>query len=261
MSLFPTKLSPALGVTIVMWSLISGRVALAGLIPTPASVQAAPHPTAMPKQAVPDGGNFVFTVVNSHTAPVSTMHVVGAGSPTAIRKSNEASTIAPGETVSFAAPTGWTGRMAMYEDGYEVVDRASLLEGSFMVFPQGEAVMALDVSYVDGFTVPMVCECNESVVLGCNLDLNEVCPKDLLVNAKTCINPYRDNPIPPSSEVNIFRDCERMAYTYPTDDLATKVDIAGCSRSISCCIGTACKPHPDQTVCPARDGHAHECDH
>lgn len=28
----------------------------------------------------------------------------------------------------------------------------------------------------DGFTVPMVCECNQQVVFGCNLDLHDMCP-------------------------------------------------------------------------------------
>lgn len=36
----------------------------------------------------------------------------------------------------------------MYEEGYDVVDRGSLFEGSFMVGASGNAVMAMDVSYV-----------------------------------------------------------------------------------------------------------------
>ncbi|KAI1371708.1 Osmotin, thaumatin-like protein [Hypoxylon crocopeplum] len=233
------------------------------LVKSNSSVSVAPQPTATTNQAPPSDGNFMFTVVNSHTAPVSTFHEEGAGSPTVIRNNNPANTIAPGETVTFAAPTGWSGRLAMFEDGYgdKVLDRGSLLEGSFMKFPSGDAVMALDVSYVDGFTVPMVCECNQTIVLGCNLNLNDVCPKELQLNAKTCKNPYRDQHTPPTSEENVFRDCETMAYTYPTDDLATKVDIAGCSRSTTCCIGTACKPHPGQTLCPAEGGYAKACAH
>lgn len=50
-----------------------------------------------------------------------------------------------------------------------------------------------------------------------------------------------------------------MAYTYPTDDTATKVDLPGCSRSTTCCIGTACRPHPGQLKCPVKDGYAEEC--
>ncbi|KAI1405334.1 hypothetical protein F4819DRAFT_482852 [Hypoxylon fuscum] len=145
----------------------------------------------------------------------------------------------------------------MYEDGYDVLNRASLFEGSFIPDVSGSAVMAVDVSYVDGFTIPMVCECNNHVVLGCNLNLHDMCPEELKLNEKTCINPYRENIEAP--EENIFEACAEIAYTYPTDDLATKVDIGGCGNNISCCMGTACKPHPQQKLCPAADGHAQEC--
>ncbi|KAI1467608.1 Osmotin, thaumatin-like protein [Daldinia caldariorum] len=208
--------------------------------------------------AVGQAEEFIFTVINSHTAAVSTLHVAGAGSPPVTKVVNEANTIAPGETISFAAPTGWFGRLALYEHGYDIVDRATLLEGSF--FMNGDhASMAMDVSYVDAFTVPVVCECEGKVQLGCNLDLQEVCPKELQLNGKTCVNPYRDDPQHPPGAENIFKDCQGIAYTFPTDDLATKVDLPGCSRSITCCIGTACKHHPGQLKCPMKDGYAQDC--
>ncbi|KAI2609381.1 uncharacterized protein GGS25DRAFT_213034 [Hypoxylon fragiforme] len=217
----------------------------------------APQTTTASSHPVPSG-DYVFTIVNSHTAPVSTKHAQGAGSPTAIRNTNESSIIAPSQTVTFAVPTGWSGRMAMWEDGYVVADRASLLEGSFMPNPAEPAILALDVSYVDGFTVPMVCECNHAVVAGCNLNLHDVCPEELRPNNKTCANPYRDTP-PPRDEENIFVSCKGMAYTYPIDDLATKVNIAGCERNITCCIGTACRSNPGQLLCPATNGTARGC--
>ncbi|KAI1655274.1 Osmotin, thaumatin-like protein [Daldinia decipiens] len=208
--------------------------------------------------SVGQAGDFVFTVINSHTAAVSTLHQEGAGSPTATREYNQANTIAPGDTITFAVPTGWFGRMAMYEKDFDVIDRATLLEGSFFM-NSGHAIMAMDVSYVDAFTVPMVCECDDQVQFGCNLNLQEICPKDLQLNGKTCANPYRDDPQHPPGPENIFQDCRGMAYTYPTDDTATKVDLPGCSRSTTCCIGTACRPHPGQLKCPMKDGYAQEC--
>ncbi|KAF3059284.1 hypothetical protein GL218_05151 [Daldinia childiae] len=171
--------------------------------------------------SVGQAGDFVFTVVNSHTAAVSTLHQEGAGSPTATKGYNQANTIAPGETITFAVPTGWFGRMAMYENDFGVIDRATLLEGSFFM-NSGHAIMAMDVSYVDAFTVPMVCECDDKVQFGCNLNLQEICPKNLQLNGKTCANPYRDDPEHPPGPENIFQDCRGMAYTYPTDDNATK---------------------------------------
>ncbi|KAI1383073.1 uncharacterized protein F4822DRAFT_91835 [Hypoxylon trugodes] len=149
--------------------------------------------------------------------------------------------------------------MGMWEDTYnQALDRGSLLEGSFINDATGQAVLAVDVSYVDGFTVPMVCECNNQVVLGCNLDLHEVCPDNLKVNEKTCANPYREQSGRPG-DANIFKDCEKMAYTYPTDDEATKWNIPGCSRNLMCCIGTACKNHPGQVKCPGAVGQTQPC--
>lgn len=63
-------------------------------------------PEATPEASVPADGNFVVTVVNSHTAAISTSHFQGAGSPTAIRHDNEQNIVAPDETFSFAVPTG-----------------------------------------------------------------------------------------------------------------------------------------------------------
>ncbi|KAI2462947.1 hypothetical protein F4781DRAFT_426765 [Annulohypoxylon bovei var. microspora] len=222
------------------------------------SIGCAPQVTASPDQASINAGEFVFTIVNSHTAPVVTMHGHGAGGPPALGKDNEPHTMSQGQTDTFAVPTGWSGRVAMFEDGYQkVLDRATLLEGSFMI-NQDRALIALDVSYVDAFTVPMVCECNGVVALGCNLNLNDICPKNLTLNAKTCMNPNREL-LHGAPAYNPFEACKAMAYTYPTDDEATKYDMAGCSRSTTCCIGTACKPHPGQMLCPAGDGHTRPC--
>ncbi|KAI1774988.1 Osmotin, thaumatin-like protein [Hypoxylon cercidicola] len=249
------SLEKPLRALVVLCLLEASWAAPASEITAASCVVEAPEPT--PEPSVSADGNFVVTVVNSHTAAISTSHFQGAGSPTAIRHDNEGNIVAPDETITFAVPTGWSGRLAMYEEGYDVVDRGSLFEGSFMVDESKNAFMALDVSYVDGFTVPLVCECNQEVVFGCNLDLHNMCPTELQLNAKTCLNPYREDLAPPIN--NIFEACAEMAYTYPTDDLATKVDIPGCSRSILCCIGTACKPNPSQKLCPGKNGHTQPC--
>ncbi|KAI0838848.1 hypothetical protein F5Y06DRAFT_33778 [Hypoxylon sp. FL0890] len=246
-----------------------------------------PQVTAPATQSIPNNEDYTVTLINSHTAPVVTMHGQGADSPTAVGKDNNPHTISRGETATFALPTGvsrvlpnahhefqvllplswrlltsivqWSGRVAMFEDGYSsFLDRATLLEGSFMDNALNDAVIALDVSYVDGFTVPLVCECNSTIVTGCNLDLHPMCPQDFAKDLKTCANPNRDFKVgaPPT---NPFKDCQGLAYTYPQDDNATKYDISGCSRDISCCIGTACKPHPGQLLCPIGDGATHPC--
>ncbi|KAI1088153.1 hypothetical protein F5B19DRAFT_499313 [Rostrohypoxylon terebratum] len=224
---------------------------------TTSTAGVAPQVTA-PPQAIVEGGNFVFTLINFHTAPVVTIHAHGAGQLGAVGKDDQPHTMSQGQTDTFAVPTGWSGRVAMFEDGYNrIIDRATLLEGSFMT-NQGSAHLAVDVSYVDAFTVPVVCECNGAVFLGCNLDMNGNCPQNLSLNAKTCMNPNRDHLIGAPAH-NPFEACEGMAYTYPQDDLATIYDIPGCSRSTTCCIGTACKPHPGQMLCPAENGQTRSC--
>jgi len=96
------------------------------------------------------------------------------------------------------------------------------------------------------------------VVLGCNLDLLKVCPKELLIDPDTCKNPWRDTPGPPKE--NYFKDCEEMAYTWPGDDKATHDGIPGCEREIWCCVGIDCPPNPGQKLCPnKRGGYAHPC--
>ncbi|KAI0183988.1 hypothetical protein EV127DRAFT_312652, partial [Xylaria flabelliformis] len=179
------------------------------------------------------------TLVNLHTTAIKTMHGQNENSPTALY--DEGSILEANSTAIFAVPTGWAGRVAIAEAEVPIRDRASLLEGSFQVQGGVDAQIALDVSYVDGFTVPIVCACGNETVLGCNLNLLETCP--YRVDAGTCINPLRDGGDPAN---NIFGECASMAYTFPTDDKATTMGIVGCEKSILCCVGTACAPHPRQ---------------
>ncbi|KAI0508487.1 hypothetical protein F5B22DRAFT_649980 [Xylaria bambusicola] len=216
------------------------------------------QPTMMPAAVNPatlTRGEYVVTLVNSHTADITTAHNQNLGAPTAIQDGG--SIVESGSTAIFAVPTGWAGRVAMAEAGVLIRDRASLLEGSFIHDEGlGAARIALDVSYVDGFTVPIVCQCNDKVVVGCNLDLLDMCPADYRINYGTCINPHRDEM---NIGTNFFHECAAMAYTFPTDDRATVWGVEGCEASIKCCVGTACAPHPRQVLCPNEYGVAELC--
>ncbi|KAI1342471.1 hypothetical protein F5Y15DRAFT_412976 [Xylariaceae sp. FL0016] len=117
--------------------------------------------------------------------------------------------------------------------------------------------MALDVSYADGFTVPIVCGCDGIIKLGCNLDLLAKCPQEYKHGAKSCRNPHRSGLV--SGVQNLFADCEALAYTYAYDDVATVNGIPGCPTNVTCCVGTACPPHPMQRMCPDQWGVAHHC--
>ncbi|KAI1268828.1 hypothetical protein F5Y18DRAFT_439424 [Xylariaceae sp. FL1019] len=207
------------------------------------------------------GDQYVITLVNSHTAPVETHHVVNRNQvlvegPAAIHDSAGVIEVF-GERI-ITVPQGWAGNIAIAEEGWMTRDSNSLLEGSFVVqagsqFPQ----ITLDVSYVDGFTVPITCICADQVLLGCNLDLNYRCPAEHRITEKACRNPNRE--LPPEQRESFMSECAGMAYTYPADDMATINGIAGCNNRILCCIGTACKPHPRQKVCPNWKGGEMPC--
>ncbi|RWA04719.1 hypothetical protein EKO27_g10384 [Xylaria grammica] len=214
-----------------------------------------PAPTTVINPETLSRGEYVVTLVNSHTAAISTAHNQNVGSPTALQDGG--SVLEANATAIFAVPTNWAGRVAMAEAGVAIRDRASLLEGSFIV-QEGltKARIVFDVSYVDGFTVPIVCECGGSVVLGCNLNLLNMCPDEYRLNEGTCMNPLRDTG---DHAKNFFKECSALAYTFPTDDRATINGILGCESRIRCCVGTACPPHPRQVLCPAADGTAMRC--
>ncbi|KAI0100642.1 hypothetical protein GGR51DRAFT_563976 [Nemania sp. FL0031] len=216
-------------------------------------------PTVTPEPAVNLNsvyqGEYVLTLVNSHTTAIATAHNQNVGSPTALHDGG--SIIEAGATAVVAFPTGWSGRIAMAEADTPIRDRASLLEGAFAPPGDALALITLDVSYVDGFTVPIVCECQGEVVLGCNLNLLHMCPSEYRLDAGTCMNPLRDGGNIETD--NFFRECASLAYTFPSDDEATRYGIQGCEASIQCCVGTACAPHPRQKLCPAADGTAEPC--
>ncbi|KAI1762946.1 hypothetical protein GGR53DRAFT_393703 [Hypoxylon sp. FL1150] len=262
--MYSIRCLPVLWVLAVVYLLGASRAAptISATITSPIDT---PPPTAT--GSAPQDGNFVVTVINSHTAGISTMHQQDVNGSTAIRQNNEGNIVKPSETFTFAVPTGWSGRLAMWEEGFSsdssrgsVQDRASLFEGSFIQQDGTDSAVAfMDVSYVDGFTVPMVCECNGQVAFGCNLDLHEICPAEFQLNPKTCKNPYRDDGLKVPPTTNIFGECSKIAYTFSTDDLATHMGVLGCDRNVLCCVGTACSPHPNQKVCASRDGGTQTC--
>ncbi|KAI5917452.1 hypothetical protein F4810DRAFT_717691 [Camillea tinctor] len=218
-----------------------------------------PRARAVANNEIPSKRDYTVTVINSHTAAISTQHGENVGAPTAIKENTgPLHTLGVGERAMFAVPTGWAGRVAIAETPYPITDRVSLIEGSFvvqsapgLVVDKNEnqsATLVFDISYVDGFTVPIVCGCQGNVLMGCNLDLHKMCPHKYRLNKKTCINPHRDGMVPGVDD--FFKDCQPMAYTLPHDDLATVNAPQVCDYSITCCVGTACPANPQQHIRP-----------
>lgn len=111
----------------------------------------------------------------------------------------------------------------------------------------------MDVSHVNGFTVPINCECDGEWVTGCNKDLfdhnssgdddddytdDELQARDGQSAANAALNPLRDDMYATSSD-EFFAPCQGLAYTYPNDHAA--FSFGACQGgTISCCVGTAC---------------------
>ena len=99
---------------------------------------------------IPIGPEFMtFTVVNKHTASISTTHVVGAGAPTAVSGPVGAGTMAPNASSSFVVPVNWTGNVAVIDAAYSLTGDVSLIEANYVqTWDSKIAVTDVDISYV-----------------------------------------------------------------------------------------------------------------
>ncbi|KAB5523165.1 hypothetical protein GE09DRAFT_1154217, partial [Coniochaeta sp. 2T2.1] len=135
-------------------------------------------PMTVAATAITRGPDFVtFTITNHNTAPIFTKHEVDAGYSTERDNMATPGVMRVGAVAEFAVPTGWAGRVAVVENGggRDIVGDESLIEANYIV-PNRDgftvAIADVDVSYVDGFTVPIVCECGGvGLVTGCTKDL------------------------------------------------------------------------------------------
>lgn len=191
-----------------------------------------PIPTSAP--AVVNQGNpdsFTIAITNLYEAPVSL--ALGSNDPGPKPDGNpQATVLGKGSATTYTFPTGWAGRISV---GKTICGSNSLIEASF----PGEQWNSIDVSYVDGYSVPITCSNNDQAVTGCNLDLwkqGNTCPSPI-DNGAACHNTAGDYGPP----IQFFKACEGAAYTYPKDDTATNGSVDG--KSITCCIGTSC-PKP-----------------
>ncbi|KAH8657991.1 hypothetical protein BX600DRAFT_514519 [Xylariales sp. PMI_506] len=183
-----------------------------------------------------------FTIVNSHTTGVTTSHDDTYGTPTSAGAVLTPGTLAAGATATFAVPVNWVGNIGYNEEGYEVTSDSSLIEANYAEW-FGVPRADMDISFVNGFTLPATCSCAGTTVTGCNLDLTTLssCPSSLVENA--CVNPLRSDELAVAA-TSFFEPCEGAAWTYVNDGNAD----SNCqSGDIICCIGTACPANPKQS--------------
>ncbi|KAK4090032.1 hypothetical protein Purlil1_5658 [Purpureocillium lilacinum] len=190
-------------------------------------------------------GEMTITLQNRHERGIKTRHVVGYGAPAP--HGNPGTGVIPknGESV-FTVPRGWNGNVVINDENYPVdTGDESQLEGSFMNQGQGERG-DINVSYVNGYSVPIVCRCNENNIwTGCSKNLWNYgkCPND---NWKhSCRNDARNNGWN-TQPAAFFTPCrgDGGAYTFPADDKANNLNAKCSQERYTCCAGYFCPANP-----------------
>ncbi|KAL8377306.1 hypothetical protein RB595_008136 [Gaeumannomyces hyphopodioides] len=222
-------------------------LALGGAIDMALKAEAeAPAPTAAPNLAERQDdvailarapARLTFKIWNSLGSDVSTRHARNAGAPAPVAGNVGPGVIKNGKSASFVVPREWAGNVAVVQNGggRAIVGSESLIEAAFV-----KGKIGINISFVSGFSVPIVCACAETnrVVVGCNKNLwgLNTCPSN---NGKgSCRNPTRDNGA--TSPTKFFAPCRGAAYTFPSDSKAMAHDICK-GGTINCCIGSSCR--------------------
>ena len=177
------------------------------------------------------GGDMTINITNRHAASLS---VALTSNPSAPSASGDPKPAPLGNSTQYLFPTGWNG---VIDVAPKLDKAASKIETSY------EDSVYADISFVDGYTVPITCSCdNEKVIMGCNVDLfntTETCTHE--GDGPICYNPQAAEVHGPADP--FFAPCEGAAYTFPTDDTGTHA----CKGSlVNCCIGADCLANPAQ---------------
>lgn len=205
----------------------------------PVSTKTGAHPvTSTPGAAVTSApvivgsgthGPLTFKIVNSMADSITISYQLGTYSPATGGATTVASSlIGPSATTgvfaketTVVAPVGWAGRMTIGKAGALLDYRGTKIEGNNGfngADPHADPDPDVDVSYVDGYSVPASCSCGDVVLTGCNkelFDLGSKCTN--LAGDKdhpVCVN----DPRPIHGPANaFFAPCKAAAYTYDYD--------------------------------------------
>ncbi|MCJ1455410.1 hypothetical protein MMC28_005765 [Mycoblastus sanguinarius] len=175
------------------------------------------------------GDYITIAMTNIYGNQLSLSFGSNAGYPSPV--GNPSATTLPNNTFTqYAFPTGWAGRIYV---GLNLNPNGSKIEGSYTGPPD------IDVSYVDGYTVPITCSSKGTAVSGCNIDLFEQpgTPCNNQVDGPVCLNSAQNIPNGPAPP--FFAACAGAAYTYPYDNDANVSNLN--STLVSCCVGTSCE--------------------
>ena len=226
---------PAAPTTIITSTTSPSQVSYPTSSSTPVYVPTTPATTPAPTGGSGGGngiggGEQTFSIVNSYSVALSLAFDHNQPGPDVIGGPISPTTIGAGSTTFYSFPTGWAGRIYV---GKTTNTANSKIEGSITGGPD------MDVSYVDGYSVPIVCT-SAGKVSGCNTELfglnGNNCGQDVdISDFEICTNPARgsnDGPADP-----FFAPCQGKAYTYPNDNNANYANV---DATTNCCIGTSC---------------------
>ncbi len=175
------------------------------------------------------GGYMTIAITNTYGKYLSLSFASNAGGPSPV--GDPSATILPDNAFTqYTFPTGWAGRIYV---GPNLNPYGSKIEGSYTGPPD------IDISYVDGYSVPITCSSEGTAVSGCNIDLFKQpgIPCNSQVDGPVCLNSAQNIANGPAPL--FFAACAGAAYTYPNDNDANVSNLK--SKLVSCCVGTSCK--------------------
>ncbi|KAL9016654.1 MAG: hypothetical protein Q9185_006027 [Variospora sp. 1 TL-2023] len=211
--------------------------AIGGALDLPEPTEA---PTLVNRGKALDAPFLTVKVLNGFGQRLPISYNSNQGSPTIVGNPG-AGTLAISQETAIAIPRDFAGAIFIGQ----VYDPAnSKIEVSFSS-PQGYRP-GLDVSYVDGYSVPITCSCGGRVVTGCNTALfrtGRTCPRQGPGDRLLCHNPKKTVDNGPADP--FFQPCQGAAYTYPNDHGANAFGDCD-SGDIRCCVGINCPRNPKQ---------------
>lgn len=117
-------------------------------------------PHIKPNPTFIGGQNLIINIVNSYDTPLFIFYGSNKGVPTPVGNPGYG-ILASSTRVPF--PSNWAGRITI---GKNYDPRGSKIEASFS---PPNYVPDVDISYIDGYSVPISCSCSGVTVTGCNI--------------------------------------------------------------------------------------------
>lgn len=186
-----------------------------------------PHPLVTLTAFTDGPATYTLTISNGAGRALSTAHYVASTDTPVLSENPQPGVFAAGASQVLHVPRGWEGNVAIGEARFGLPGPfASLIEGSYkqQLPTTTDWLWAMDVSYVAGYTVPIICYCGATNVpanrlSGCSVPLfqNSACPPADFDAAKgDCRNPLKGSN-GATAATPFFKPCQGQAYTYPGD--------------------------------------------